>query len=115
MFQMTVQVKVCYLYSIKKNTVNLIFTFTDSSLKSLSDTDSMGKGKRARIPNKRYSDIAITPNRKNTSNQKLSDGSDQETPLKEDPVEPPVSISSPPLPYKKQRFAAVKENLQVSF
>ncbi|KAF7266799.1 hypothetical protein GWI33_019906 [Rhynchophorus ferrugineus] len=76
--------------------------------------DSMGKGKRARIPNKRYSDIAITPNRKSTSNQKQSDGSDQETPLKEDSVEPPVSITSPPLPYKKQRFSGVKENLQDS-
>ncbi|XP_066147049.1 neurofilament heavy polypeptide isoform X3 [Euwallacea fornicatus] len=36
----------------------------ESILKSVSSTDEMGKGKRARVPNKRYSDIILSPNRK---------------------------------------------------
>lgn len=89
----------------------------DSSVRVSERDDTMGKGKRARIPNKRYSDILLTPNnRKSMGQSKLpSDSSDPEpiVVVKEEPVDTTGSrVDSPTLPLKKNRVPGVRENLQ---
>ncbi|CAH0559899.1 unnamed protein product [Brassicogethes aeneus] len=53
---------------------------------------TLGKGKRARIPNKRYSDIMLSPNHK----PKIENGSDSEPATKPPPSPEPAPVSTKP-------------------
>ncbi|KAL1489687.1 hypothetical protein ABEB36_013628 [Hypothenemus hampei] len=82
-------------------------TKDESQLTSLASSDVMGKGKRARIPNKRYSDIILTSNRKSGVQQKPSDAVESELNLKDLPA---AEIEAPSS--KRTRAILPKENLQ---
>ncbi|XP_060530269.1 uncharacterized protein LOC132704344 [Cylas formicarius] len=74
----------------------------DQTPKTVSETDTMGKGKRARIPNKRYSDIAMSSVRKSLGSSVKSLDLDMEDILiKEEPTDSP--IGSPSLQSSKRQ------------
>lgn len=98
--------------------IRLYISTDEPSLKSLSTADGMGKGKRARIPNKRYSDIILSPNRKAGSHQKsLGEVLEPEIslPNKEEHTDSDISIdvapNNPSLP-KRSRASLPKEDIQ---
>lgn len=98
--------------------IRLYISAEEPSLNSLSTADGMGKGKRARIPNKRYSDIILSPNRKTRNHQKsLGEVLEPEMTLhnKEEHTDSDVSSDIAPnntsLP-KRSRFSLPKEDLQ---
>uniref|UniRef100_A0A6P7H7H1 Uncharacterized protein LOC114348092 n=1 Tax=Diabrotica virgifera virgifera TaxID=50390 RepID=A0A6P7H7H1_DIAVI len=67
----------------------------DVDLYPTSVTETLGKGKRARIPNKRYSDILMSPTSikksvsNTTENGSLESGNDTDTSIKEEPWQSP--------------------------
>ncbi|KAH1022092.1 hypothetical protein HUJ04_011542 [Dendroctonus ponderosae] len=79
-----------------------------SSHDPLSSTEVMGKGKRARIPNKRYSDIVLSPNRRGFK-ATFDNTTDLDGGSKSDLLE--NASSGPSLP-KRNRNSFPKENIQ---
>ncbi|XP_072385779.1 uncharacterized protein [Diabrotica undecimpunctata] len=76
----------------------------DMDLYPTSVAEPLGKGKRARIPNKRYSDILMSPTSikksvsNTTENGSLESGNDTDTSIKEEPwVSPSYSGNSSPV------------------
>lgn len=68
----------------------------------MSDSDfnihkqTLGKGKRARIPNKRYSDILISPNRRLENGSERTSESEDTPPVKETTPQQPKKLRSAP-------------------
>ncbi|XP_050300871.1 proteoglycan 4-like [Anthonomus grandis grandis] len=91
---------------------------------SIKSGNIMGKGKRARIPNKRYSEILLTPNKKSslpsTPPQSKTNSSELQLDIqiKEEPLDIEVKknhlpvVRSPGLPKKGSRSSTSKEDLQ---